>query len=222
MSLIIKPSSVLKTIIFGFIPILIVLGFITTGYKYVPVEYTVGKCLKDYTNAASYKGRSSKLKTTDFKLEEVDILMCYGSPEALDHNIYGDQVPFDQLWEFGANEPTRIYTNKDIVLGELEVPKGRYSIYAIPGKWNWEVFISKSTDHWGNEITTEVRNQEIGSFKVRPQYNSEFVNELTIRPSQNEIIAEWGKTRIRIPIENIDSGEKTKHLTIISKFFSSL
>ncbi|MEQ9310111.1 MAG: DUF2911 domain-containing protein [Balneolaceae bacterium] len=222
MPLTIAPSIIVKSVIFGLIPMVILIGFFFTGYQYVPVEYTVGECLKDYRNISSYKDRSSELKSSTIQFDNAEILLCYGNQTTQEKNVYGNLIPFDSLWGFGTYEPTRIYTQKDIILGEVVVPKGRYSIYAIPGRWKWEVFISKSTTHWGNEITDEVRSQEIGSFEIRPQYIAGFVKELTFESNQTEIISEWGNTRIRIPIENIDSGEEVKHTSILSKFWASL
>ncbi|GAB5409447.1 MAG: hypothetical protein BalsKO_18120 [Balneolaceae bacterium] len=222
MPLTITPSTIVKSVIFGLIPLVLLIGFFLTGYTYIPVEYSIGKCLKDYTNTTSYQNRTSELKSSSMHLDDAEILVCYGSPAAKSQNVYGDLIPYDSLWGFGAYEPTRLYTQQDIVLGEVVVPKGRYSIYAIPGRWKWEVFISTSTDHWGDKITDEVKKQEIGSFEVRPQYNHNYVKELTIYPSQKEIIAEWGKTRIVIPVENIDPKKDAKHTTILSKFRASL
>tara|TARA_R110000868_G_scaffold37111_14_gene131663 strand:- start:74762 stop:75430 length:669 start_codon:yes stop_codon:yes gene_type:complete len=222
MPITVTPGSIVKSVLFIVVPILLLVGFVLTGYQHIPIQYTVGKCMKDYTSMVSYKSRTNEMKSADLNIESAEVLLCYGSPKAQNQNVYGGIVPYDQIWEFGANEPTRIYTDKDLKFGEVVVPKGRYSIYAIPGRWKWEVFISKSTSHWGNEITDEVRAQEIGSFEVRPQYNAEYVEELTIRSTYNEIIAEWGKTRITIPIENIDTGQEVKHTTILSKFWASL
>ena len=209
-------------LLFVLIPAVLGLGFFLTGYQYVPVEYTVGKCTKNFASKASYSDKKSKLKSIDINVEDADALLCYGTVAANQKNIYGDQIPYNQVWEFGANDPTRLYTNKDLMVGEVEVPKGRYSIYVIPGKWKWEVFISSSINHLGKNIDYKVREQEIGSFKVRPMYNPEFVEELTIRTNHNEIVAEWGKTRITIPVENIDTGKEVRHTTILSKFWASL
>lgn len=222
MPLHIPSKYIIAFILFGIVPLLLLSGFYLTGYDYIPVDYTVGTCRKDYTKKKSYENRSAPLKSTSMELDGADILICYGGPSTEQRNVFGSQVSFDEVWELGANEPTRFYTNKDLVLGEVVVPKGRYSLYAIPGRWDWEIFISESISHWGNEIDEKVREKEIGSFEVKPEYNPGFVKELVFRTSENKLIIEWGKTRIVLPVENLESGKETRHTTILSKFNAAL
>ena len=190
------------------IPLGIVAGFGITGYHYVPVEYTLGKCTKDYSNVNSYVERPSPMRSLEFTVDRGEVLMCYGSPSANGREIFGELVPYDQLWRFGANEATRLYTNADLVIGEVVVPKGRYSLYVIPHRNNWEVFISTSTWHWGNDISEKVRSQEIGSFEVPARYNTNFVEELRFstdnRNNRTTLIVEWEKTRVSIPIVSFE------------------
>ncbi len=222
MTLFIRPRTIIVLLLFGLIPALLGAGFFLTGYQYVPVEYTVGKCTKNLVSKASYSGSKGELRSIAINVDDADALLCYSTVAADQKNIYGNQILYDEIWEFGANDPTRLYTNKDLIVGDVEVPKGRYSMYVVPGKWKWEIFISESISHLGEDIDYRVREQEIGSFKVRARYNPEFVEEFTISTTHNEIIAEWGKTKIHIPIKNIDTGEEIKHTTILSKFWTSL
>lgn len=203
------PLNVLKTIkktLLGIIPISIIGFFVATGFHYVPVDLTLGKCMMDYTSPSTYTKRSSLLKSYKFEVDGDEVLVCYGSPSAKDRKVFGGIVPYDQLWRFGANEPTRFYTSVDLVLGEVVVPKGRYSLYAVPSKNSWEIFISTSTYHWGNSITESVLEDEIGSFEIEPEYNALFVESFSIRSSDDELIVEWENMRLRIPIVNIGEG----------------
>lgn len=203
------PLNVPKTIkvtLLGLIPISVVGFFIATGFHYVPVEITLGKCMMDYTSPSTYMERPSPLKSYKFDVEGDEVLMCYGSPSANDREVFGGIVQYDQLWRFGANEPTRLYTSTDLVVGEVVVPKGRYSLYAVPGANEWEIFISNSTFHWGNVITEGVRAEEIGSFEIEPEFNSTFVESFSIRSVEGELIVEWENTRLRIPVVNVGEG----------------
>lgn len=194
-----------KLLFLGLSVIASLMVFGITGYKHIPVQITVGSCMKDYTSPLSYSERSSPLTEHRFKRSGGDIVVCYGSPSANGRKIFGNLVPYDELWRLGANEPTRFYTNNDLVLGEVVVPKGRYSLYAIPGKNSWEIFISESINHWGNDINAEVRKQEIGSFEVKREYNPDHVEQFTITSARGEMLLLWENVRIRIPIENIES-----------------
>ncbi len=190
----------IKIGLFGILPLAILIFFVATGYHYVPVDVTIGSCLKDYTSPSTYTARSSPLKSTEIKSDEHTILICYGSPSAKGRKVFGNLVPHDRLWRFGANEPTRIYTSSDLVIGEVVVPKGRYSIYAIPGEETWEIFISESTFHWGNWISESVRDQEIGSFEIAPETSADFEESFSITHNGEMLIVEWEKTMLKIPL----------------------
>lgn len=198
-------KKLINLFFFGVLPIGFVIMIFTTGYKYIPVQVTVGSCMMDYTSPLSYTDRSSPMKQHVLRVDGGDIVVCYGSPSVRGRTIFGDLVPYNQFWRMGANEPTRFYTDNDLVLGEVVVPKGRYSLYAIPRQNTWEIFISESITHWGNDISTKVREQEIGSFEVKREYNSNRVEEFTITSERDELVILWDKVRIRIPIENIES-----------------
>lgn len=197
-----------KIIFFGALPFFAFIFFALTGYHYIPVEWTVGRCMMDYSSPLTYQERLSPLNSSEMDLGHHKVLVCYGSPSAKGRKIFGDLVAFNQLWRMGANEPTRLYTDADIVLGDLVVPKGRYSLYAIPGKFRWEIFVNKSTLHWGNNITPEVREEEIGSFEVAAHYNLNFVEDLTIDARDNALILSWEKTMLRIPVVNFEEDQK--------------
>ena len=194
----------IKITLFGVLPFAVVIFFVATGFHYIPVNATIGVCMMDYTSPSTYQERPSPLMSLPFEMEGHKVLVCYGSPSARDRKVFGNLVPYDRLWRFGANEPTRLYTTADLVVGEVVVPKGRYSLYTIPGKDKWEVFISKSTLHWGNMITKSVRGQEIGSFEVRTEQNLTFAESFMIDFSDDELVITWEKTKVRIPIVNLE------------------
>jgi hypothetical protein len=119
----------------------------------------------------------------------------------------GEAVPFGQIWRTGANEPTMIHTTGPITVAGLKVPPGSYSLYTVPGKTEWEVVVNRSITQWGEEsgYTDEVRKQELGRAKVKAETISSPVEQFTIRAEPasgeaKELVLEWEKTRVRIPI----------------------
>jgi hypothetical protein len=64
-------------------------------------------------------------------------------------NIYGDLVPFGQVWRAGANEATTFVTSSDAVVGGKTVPPGSYTIFTIPAADKWTLIINKKTGEWG-------------------------------------------------------------------------
>jgi hypothetical protein len=49
----------------------------------------------------------------------------------------------------GANEATEIEFFRDTKIDGKKLPKGRYTLYAIPSTDNWILVLNKETDTWG-------------------------------------------------------------------------
>jgi Protein of unknown function (DUF2911) len=73
----------------------------------------------------------------------------YSSPRMKGRKIYGDLVPFGQVWRAGANEATTLVTSSDVVVGGKTVPAGSYTIFTVPAADKWTLIINKKTGEWG-------------------------------------------------------------------------
>jgi len=130
--------------------------------------------------------------------------------------MIGERIAYNTPWRFGANEPTRFYTTADVEIGGVLVPKGRYSLYAVPGRFEWEIFINSSISHWGNNLSSGIQSKNIGSFKITPEYIREPVEQFTIYTAQPtlesdelEIFVEWENSRLAFSIKNLEERDKT-------------
>ena len=62
----------------------------------------------------------------------------YSSPGVKGRTIFGDLVPYNELWRAGANSPTIIKFSTDVKIGEKTIRAGDYAIAMTPrkaGKW---------------------------------------------------------------------------------------
>jgi hypothetical protein len=73
----------------------------------------------------------------------------YSSPRMKGRKIYGDLVPFGQVWRTGANEATTFVTSSDVVVGGKTVPAGSYTIFTVPAADKWTLIVNKKTGEWG-------------------------------------------------------------------------
>jgi hypothetical protein len=90
---------------------------------------------------------SAECKFSDGKSVKVD----YSSPRAKGRKIFGDLVPYGQIWRTGANEATTFVTDSAVVVGGQNVPAGSYTIFTVPEADKWTLVISKKTGEWGTE-----------------------------------------------------------------------
>ena len=79
------------------------------------------------------------------------VTIDYSSPRTKGRKIYGELVPFGQVWRTGANEATTLVTPVDLTIGGTAVPAGSYTIFTVPNKDKWALVISKKTGEWGTD-----------------------------------------------------------------------
>jgi len=77
------------------------------------------------------------------------VTIDYSSPRKKGRVIFGDLVPYGQVWRAGANEATTFVTSGDVMVGSTHVPAGSYTIFTVPEKDKWTLVISKTTGEWG-------------------------------------------------------------------------
>ena len=192
--------------IWGLITLAVVLlgTFVVTGISLLPASIALGPCLEDLTSPLSYRARVSPLGSVDLRVGATVVRVCYGRPTMRGRTIFGGLVPYDSLWRMGANEPTRLYTKRPITVAGLPLPAGRYSLYAIPHADRWEVFVSRSILHWGNQISATVRRQEVGRITLPVERLTAPVETLTVHADTaggtSALRLEWETTRVSLPL----------------------
>ena len=77
------------------------------------------------------------------------ITVNYSSPRMRGRKIFGDLVPYGEVWRAGADEATSLVTNADVVMGGKTVPAGRYTLFTLPTPAKWTLIVSKKTGEWG-------------------------------------------------------------------------
>jgi Protein of unknown function (DUF2911) len=82
---------------------------------------------------------------TDIKVAGKRIAISYYAPSMHGRKIMGRLVPFGRVWCPGANVATGLTTEADLQLGDLKVPKGTYSLWAIPGEKEWTLIVNKQS-----------------------------------------------------------------------------
>ena len=94
------------------------------------------------------------------------VTIDYSSPRAKSRKIYGELVPFGQVWRTGANEATTLVTPVDLTIGGTTVPAGSYTIFTVPNKDKWALVISKKTGEWGTDYPGQVNDLTRVDMKV--------------------------------------------------------
>jgi hypothetical protein len=165
-------------------------------------------CITMNTGRLPLATRKSPLDSLTIQVGSATVKLCYGRPSARGRTmIGGEAVPFGKLWRTGANEPTMIHTSGPLVIAGVAVPPGSYSIYSIPDPKTWHIIVNRSITQWGEEhgYTDVVKAQEVGHGMAQSSSMTEPVETLRFRAEtgadgQVNLILEWEKTRVTIPV----------------------
>ena len=79
------------------------------------------------------------------------ITIDYGQPHARGREIFGGLVPYGEVWRLGANWATRLTLDFDVRFGELDVPRGEFTLFMLPRENGGELIVSRQTRQWGTD-----------------------------------------------------------------------
>ncbi|HSK75584.1 MAG TPA: DUF2911 domain-containing protein [Thermoanaerobaculia bacterium] len=78
-----------------------------------------------------------------------EVAIHYSSPGVKGRTVWGELVPYGEVWRTGANENTTITFSTPVKIGGTELPKGTYGLQTIPTADEWTVIFSKDAELWG-------------------------------------------------------------------------
>jgi hypothetical protein len=77
--------------------------------------------------------------------------IAYSRPLKRGRVIFGNVVPWNQVWRTGANAATQLTTSADIVFGNTVIPAGKYTLWSLPTSTGAKLIINSQTGQWGTE-----------------------------------------------------------------------
>src|SRR5271169_5770470 len=126
----------------------------------------------------------------------------YSSPRAKGRKIYGDLVPFGEVWRTGANAATTFVTSSDVAVGGKAVPAGSYTIFTVPTADKWTLIINKKTGEWG--IPYKYESDELARVEMKVAKLPSPVENFTIgydkAGSGCSLRMDWETTRASVDI----------------------
>lgn len=79
------------------------------------------------------------------------VAVDYGRPFKRGRVIFGQVVPWGEVWRTGANAATGFTTSRDLQIGGVRVPAGKYTLFTLPTQQGWKLIINQQTGQWGTE-----------------------------------------------------------------------
>lgn len=94
------------------------------------------------------ESRSITIGLTEIRFE-------YSSVGIKGREIWGDLVPYDEVWRTGANKNTTISVSDDVLINGEPLAAGMYGFHTIPGEKEWVIIFSNFSEAWGSYFYDE-------------------------------------------------------------------
>lgn len=136
--------------------------------------------------------------------DSLQVSVTYCRPYKKGRVIFGGLVPYDVVWRTGANEATTFTVDKDIRFGYTPVKAGTYTLWSLPGKDQWTVFLNSKSYSWGVDLDGHAQRDpvfDVAAAVVRPVALNEEVEQFTIlMATDTSLVLRWDRTEVAVPI----------------------
>jgi hypothetical protein len=139
-------------------------------------------------------------ETTSATVAGADMSINYGRPFMRGRVIFGNLVPYGDVWCPGADECTRLTTNRPLQFEGLLLKAAAYTLWMRPTETRWTLIVNGDPDAFH---TYRNPRNDVGTVALDAERLDAPVEELTFaieadpsRPSGGRIAMSWEKTRV--------------------------
>jgi len=153
---------------------------------------TVGAIIACISPLMAQQKRISPHETISKAIDGNRIMIVYGRPYTKDpktgqtRKIWGELVPYGEVWRTGADEATLLITQKPIVMGETTIPAGAYTLRTLPNEdGTAKLIINKQIGQWGIGPGSYDKDQDLARIDLKKEALDAPVDQFTMAISEN-------------------------------------
>ncbi|MDH3734512.1 MAG: DUF2911 domain-containing protein [Gemmatimonadota bacterium] len=146
-------------------------------------------------------GSPSPPATAEATIGGANLTIEYSQPAKRGREIWGGLVSYGSVWRTGANGATHLRTDRPILLGDLELPAGDYTLWTTFTPEEAILIVNSQTRIWGTAYDAE---QDFGRTALQRADLDEAVERFTISiepvGDAATLNLEWDRTRFSAPV----------------------
>ncbi len=130
--------------------------------------------------------------------------ILYSRPQKKGRSIFGELVPYGEIWRLGANEATELTLYTDAMLGDVALKAGTYSLFALVEEDSWTFLVSTDLYIWGQYHMDESKIIARVSAPVMKMDEEAEAFTITFVDQENGSVAllfAWDHTKVELPIK---------------------
>lgn len=149
---------------------------------------------------AMQRQRVSPHETIEATIGGKKVSITYGRPSLKGRKaVGGELVPFGKVWRTGADEATVLTTEADLMIGDLAVPAGSYSLFTLPGETGWKLIVNKTAKQWGAFSYKDA--DDLGRTDMKVGKTAAAVEQFTISLTGGVLKLEWENTSASVDVK---------------------
>lgn len=166
--------------------------------------------------------RESQKQSISQTVGDATVSIVYHRPNVKERKVWGNLVPFNQVWRSGANEATVFEVSRDVTIDGKPLPAGKYSLHSIPNKNEWTIIFNRVSEQWGSFTYDE--KQDALRVTVKPEkadfHETLSYNFETVSPNSVQVAIVWEKVKVPFTVSAGDVSGRA--LEIIRKAMANL
>lgn len=130
------------------------------------------------------------------------VLIDYSRPLVRERTVWGGVlVPFDSVWRTGANDATHLFTSRTLVLGDVTVPPGAYTLWVQHTRGGTFLIVNRGIGMWGTQYNAAL---DLGRAPMTLTPAASHVEDFTITvkslaANRGMIEMAWGPSVASVP-----------------------
>jgi hypothetical protein len=148
---------------------------------------TIGAIFAGLSPLMAQQKRISPHETVSKAIDGNRVTVVYGRPYTKDpktgqnRKIWGELVPYGEVWRTGSDEATLLITQNPIVMGEITIPAGAYTLRTLPNEdGTAKLIINKQIGQWGIGPGSYDQEQDLARVDLTKEALASPVDQFTI------------------------------------------
>lgn len=131
--------------------------------------------------------------------------ITYHRPGVKGRAIFGELIPYGEVWRTGANQATLLRFDREISIKGVTVAAGTYSLYTIPNEnKDWVFILNRDTTLWGARgynSDKDILRVDLPVKALTERVETMEFRWMNVAHAKADLVLEWENIRLAIPVE---------------------
>lgn len=134
-------------------------------------------------------------------VDGANLWVDYSRPGKRGRPVWGQLVPWGEVWRLGANDATHLAIDRPIEIGGLALQPGTYTLFLLPTRDAWTLIVNSGT---GMSGLARDSTKDVGRVPMTLESTERPAEQFTIDvvPAEGggRLVVAWDRTRGTVPI----------------------